>query len=349
MSRLIFSPVESWGTAARRLSQTNAGGLLLLIVASWWLYGIVGQGFLSSFNLFTLSQLVSETIVIGLAQLVLIAIGRLNLAVGAIGVCVAMTTGWLMAEAGLEPVVSAALGIAFGGAIGAFAGWLELRTGLQSFIVTLAIQSICIGAVLILSGGASITDLPAGLVALGSAQLFSPYLSVLIVPAAISTALLHWLYGYSSAGWKMLSIGANQKAAELSGVAVPRMIIASFALSGLLSGIAAMMEMARVAAALPSLGGDWLLASFIVPILGGAALAGGSISIAGAILAAVFIESINSGLVSMNVDPYWQQFAQALALLLAVLLDRARRSARWPSAREPAARSSTIGGDVGQA
>jgi ribose transport system permease protein len=123
----------------------------------------------------------------------------------------------------------------------------------------------------------------------------------------------------------MLAVGANQRAAELSGIPVPRIVIMSFALSGLLAGVAGLMEMARVSAALPSLGTDWLLLAFIVPILGGTPLAGGAVSIGGALVAAIFIESINSGLVSVDVAPYWQQFAQSIVLLVAVVADQARR------------------------
>lgn len=310
---------------ARLSGQSTTGGLLLLTAISWLVYQSIGEGFLSSFNLFTLSQLASETAVIGLAQLVIIVIGRLNLAVGAVGAVVVMFTGWLIGVAGVNPVLGIVCGLLLGGAAAALIGWLELITGLSSFIVTLAMASIYVGAVLILSGGASISSLPQSITDFGSNQFVTPSLSLLVIPAALITALLWYMYHRSSLGWKMLAVGANQKAAELSGVSVPRIVIASFALSGLLSAAAAIMEMSRVAAALPSLGTGWLLAAFIVPILGGTALSGGRVSLLGALVAALFIESINSGLVSLSVDAYWQEFAQAIVLLVAVLSDQARR------------------------
>lgn len=317
--------VWPWRAHLRRLGRSNTAGLIFLTAISWWIYQAVGQGFLSSFNLFSLSQLAAQTAMIGFAQLVVVVIGRLNLAIPAIGVTVVMFTGWLVGVVGINPILGILAGLLLGAAIGAFAGWLELKTGLQSFIVTLALQSVCIGAVLILSGGASVSTLPAGVTRLGGAMLFVPELSVLVIPALVASALLWYLYLRSSLGWKMLAVGANQQAAELSGVAVPRVVIISFALSGLLAGVAGVMEMIRVAAALPSLGTGWLLSSFVVPILGGTALAGGSVAVGGALVAAVFVASVNSGLVSLNVEAYWQQFAQAAALLIAVLLDQARR------------------------
>lgn len=311
------------GLAAAGLS--NAGVLLVLTALSWIVYQTLGDGFLSSYNLFTLSQLASETLLIGFSQLVVVVIGRLNLAVGGVGVAATMATGWLMAAAGFPPVVALPLGLAFGALLGAVLGLLELATGLGSFIVTLAMSSIYVGAVLILSGGAAISTLPASVSDFSNDPLFTPSLSWLAVPALFAAAALWWLYNRSVPGWRMLAVGANQRAAELSGVRVRGAVLGSFALSGLLAAGAGLMEMSRVAAALPSLGVGWLLSSLVVPILGGTALAGGSVSVAGALVAAVFIESIDSGLVSLNVPTYWQQFAEAVVLLVAVMADRALR------------------------
>lgn len=336
------SMIAPWRARLRALNASNTAGLVLLTAVSWLIYEELGEGFFSSFNLFTLSQVAAQAALIGFAQLVVIVIGRLNLAVAAIAVSVVMFSGALIGVAGLNPIAGMVAGIILGAAIGAFTGWIELKTGLQSFIVTLAMQSVLLGAVLILTGGASVTTLPASITRIGGAILVVPELSVLVIPTIIVAVLLWYLYSRSALGWKMLAVGANQRAAELSGVAVPRVVVISFALSGALAGAAGLMEMARVAAALPSLGAGWLLSSFIVPVLGGTVLAGGSVSVGGAIIAAIFVASINSGLVSLNVEAYWQQFAQALALLIAVLIDQARRRRRpSPPAERSAAEEGT--------
>lgn len=321
------------------LRNSNVAGLLLLTMISWTVYQFLGEGFLSSFNLFTLSQLVAQTAVIGFAQLVVLVIGRLNLAVGAVGVSVVMFTGWLAGPLMVNPVLAVVAGLLLGALLGMAMGWLELRTGLNSFVVTLAVQSIYVGAVLVISGGASVSALPDSVTKVGGAPLFTPGLSVLALPALVIAALLWYLYHRSSLGWKMLAVGANSRAAELGGVAVPRVVIMSFALSGLLSGVAGVMEMTRVSAALPSLGTDWLLSAFIVPILGGTMLTGGAVSVGGALVAALFLESINSGLVSLNVAAYWQQLAQALILLVAVIADQTGRSRRLRAKNEVTVRA----------
>ena len=178
---------------------------------------------------------------------------------------------------------------------------------------------------LIASGGAAISTIPPSLAAWSDETLFGPALSVVVVPALVITALLLVLFHRSTWGWKMLAVGANQRTAMLSGVGVTGVVGGGFALSGALAGVAALIETTRVAAALPSLGTGWSLSSLVVPILGGTALSGGAVSILGALVAALFLESINSGLVSLDVPAYWQQFAQSAVLLAAVIADQIRR------------------------
>lgn len=303
-------------------------GLLLLSAASWAIYARIGEGFLSSFNLFTLSQLLAETAVIGAAQLVVVAIGQLNLAVGAVGAITVMSTGWLAGPAGIPLVPALLIGVVEGAACGALMGWLERLTGLGSFIVTLAMASIYTGLVLIASGGAAVSALPQALTDFGANPLVLQSLSWLVVPAAIVYGGLWILYRRTRSGWQMLAVGASERAATLSGVPTGRVVVTTFALSGALSAVAAIMEMARVASALPSLGTDWLLLSFIVPVLGGTALRGGAVALGGALAATLFVVSINSGLVSLGVNAYWQEFAQAVVLLLAILAERTARGAR---------------------
>lgn len=307
-------------------SRSNAGSLLALTALSWLIYRTFGEGFLNSYNLFTLSQLAAETAIIGFSQLVVVVIGRLNLAVGAIGVAVAMSTGWMVGIVGVSPVLGLLLGLVLGSLLGALLGLLELATGLSSFIVTLAMSSIYVGIVLIASGGAAISSITPSITGFSDDTLFIPAVSMLVVPALLITALLSGLYHRSTWGWEMLAVGANQRAAELSGVGVPRIVVGSFALSGTLSAVAALIEMSRVASSLPSLGISWLLPSLVVPILGGTVLSGGSVSIAGALVAALFVESINSGLVSLDVPAYWQQFAQSIVLLIAVVAGQRHRA-----------------------
>ena len=69
---------------------------------------------------------------------------------------------------------------------------------------------------------------------------------------------------------------------------------------------------------------NWLIISFAAPIIGGASLSGGHISIIGTLLAVVLIARIENGMVLVNVDPYWVQFLLGALILAAVGINRLR-------------------------
>jgi ribose transport system permease protein len=111
----------------------------------------------------------------------------------------------------------------------------------------------------------------------------------------------------------------------MSGVPVGRRIIAAHTLSGVLAGVAGLLTVARVGAAMPAVGGqDWLLPSFLGPVLGGAALAGGFVSVCGTMLGAALVTTIRSGLLVMGIGNFWLDLFLGLFLLAAVLLQRYR-------------------------
>ncbi len=95
--------------------------------------------------------------------------------------------------------------------------WLELSTGLNSFIVTLAMGSVYTGLMLILSKGVSVSVLPPAVTAFGSRSLLSPYLSFLVIPAVVLAGVLWYLYQRTSVGWKILAVGGNETAPASAG------------------------------------------------------------------------------------------------------------------------------------
>ncbi|MER9064888.1 hypothetical protein NKI16_33600, partial [Mesorhizobium sp. M0698] len=84
-----------------RFYLTNEFGLIALIVVFALGFKFTTEGFFSAFNLFTLGRIAAVNIMIGLAMMVVVMTGGLNLAVGAIGVCAAMTCGYLIEVVGL--------------------------------------------------------------------------------------------------------------------------------------------------------------------------------------------------------------------------------------------------------
>jgi len=300
----------------------NVGGLAIVILILIALISTLSPRFLSPFNLFTLTRNLAIDTVIGFAMMVVLACGHMNLAVGSIGVSAIMATGFLLEGLGLPIPVSIAGGLATGALMGWLNGILVVKTGIHSFVITLATASLYFGLMLILTKAEAFRNLPEAFNALGKARI-GYYSALLFVTGFVAAGLLI-LFKYSVVGRQILAAGANPLAAELSGAPVGRVIVIAHTLSGLIAGIAGVMVTARLAAALPSVGADWLLPSFLAPLLGGTLLVGGFVSVIGTLLGAVLVTVLQNGLVLMDIGSFWIQFYLGITLLVAVVLDRLR-------------------------
>lgn len=314
-------------------SQTTVLGLVVLIALAWTGFTIIGgSGFLGSFNLYSIGQLAARDAVLGLAQALLIVVARMNLAAGGIGAVCTSLLGYLLVVAHV-PLWLALVAVGVVGVLaGLLMGFAELASGLSSFIVTLAFLSIYDGGALLATHGRQFEITSPAMKMLGNGMLFSPAICPLVAVAVVCGVLCWLLYFRNSLGWKMLAVGANERAARASGVSIAGVVLAAYALSGLLCGVAAVMNASYELNVNAGFGADWLLPSFIAAVLGGVALNGGEISVAGILLAALFYDSLQSGLTIINVPSYWIELPQGLVLLAAVLLDQARRRRARPLA-----------------
>ncbi len=312
---------------AQRVTFSSEFGLVLLIAFAFAIFAGLLPGFISPFSLFTIGRQVGIDTMIGLSMMAVIVTGGLDLSVGAIGVCAAMAFGWLIERAGIPLPLCIPAAILFGAGLGFINGITVVKSGVHSFIITLASMSIFFGVMIFLSKAEAFRNLPALVPAFGKLR-FGGLVSAMLVLSMVVCAALSILYRYTDLGRRMLAVGANPRAAEISGVRTDRTIMACHALTGALAALAGLMVTARTGAAVPSmtgqLGQDWLLPAFLAPVLGGTLLSGGRVSVLGTFLGAALVNIITSGLLLMRVGEFWILAFLGLLLLTAVLTDRGR-------------------------
>jgi len=297
---------------------------VLLAVSLLVIFLIVfSNRFLTSTNFFATSRAFSLWAVIGFSQLFALVIGHLNLSVGAIGGLSAVTTGWLFQAYELPVWIPVLAGIAVGTSCGLLNGLLITKTGINAFVITLGTASVYTGMIFGFTHALPFSQIPSSFEYIGGGSLFGivPILFFIMVGIAI---ILWLFFNYTVLGRRMLVTGGNREAARLSGINIDRVILLAHLFSGLLAGVGGVLYVARLGSAQPSIGMNWLLTSFAVPIIGGTALIGGTTSILGAVLGAVLITLISNGLVLLRVDIFWEQFFLGIILLIAVGIDRAR-------------------------
>jgi ribose transport system permease protein len=306
-----------------RLVRTDWLGPLVIIAVATIAVSFFDPSFLSPFNIQILMLAVAVNCVIAMSQMVIIAIGQMNLAVGAIGGLAAISFAGMMQIWGLPPLLAAPAALAIGVAAGLANGLLISATGISAFIITLASLSIFKGADLGITRAQPFYGVPESVKAFGNTTMFGP-IPWLALPAALVVAAMWYLLYRQRVGRYILAVGGNQSAAELSGISVARTLVCAHAISGLLAALAGVMLVARLQIGDPTIGDDWLIVSFAAPVIGGAVLAGGHVSVFGTLCGVVIVAIITQALVIFRIDPFFVQVVLGLLILWAVGVNRVR-------------------------
>jgi ribose transport system permease protein len=304
----------------QRVLSTEWSALAAAILIGFSILSLLSPAFLTEFNLYVMLRSFCVVLVVAFAQMLTLAVGQLNLSIGALGGLVAIAVGGVMEKFGLPVGLAILIGLLIGVAGGLVNGLLTVRTGINGFIITLATASAFEGVNLGITRSIPFYNLPPGFVAFGTERFFAmPYL---LIPPVIVAIALGFFLARTVPGRYLLAVGGNAQAAELSGIPRDRIIVLAHALSGLLAAVGAILAVAQLGSAQPTIGADWLIISFAAPIIGGAALTGGHISVAATALAVVLIVLIQNGMVLAQVDPYWVEFMLGALILAAVGLNR---------------------------
>lgn len=345
---------HSRGTSLlRRYIATPRFVLVVLIVVLVVVLVILKPSFLNGpFVIAPLLTSISIFAVVGLAQMVVLSIGHMNIAVGNMAAFGAMITGLTFDLLSFPLVLGIAAGLVGGALIGAFTGWIIARTGVNSFIVTLAMSFALLGLVptvyAALSAGSAFTVKPDGFDVLGRNTFAQVCLAgycgpaaipIMVIPALIVLAVIGLLYSRTRYGRELLLTGSNVKAAELSGIPTARRIVLAHTLSGLLATVAGILLACSVGSFTPSIGDEFMLQSFVGPILGGTLLAGGYVSVVGTVLGITLTLVIRKGLELFGVGIETLNVLLGVILLVALSADRVReirlRRGRTPDASTP--------------
>lgn len=318
------------GRLIRRHAWT-AGVWLLLIALIAWYTTLVPR--FTGFEASSIARTGLPLAFLAIAQAIVVIGGGIDLGLGALMVLSGVTVARVMETVGLGPAIGIALVvIVLAAVLNGAVGLLIARTGVPDIVVTFSTLFIYGGLalwVLPSPGG----GMPGGLrllftgseVGIGS----NPWPSIAVV--ALTTAVV-WYIMRQRAGLSVYALGSSPQAAFLSGLAVVRTKVFSYAIAG---GLAALAGLATIAItgsgdARFSIASDATLNSVAAIVLGGIALTGGVGSLLGAVAAAYALQMLSPIMTALRVDPNQAQVVQGTLIVLVVMaggLWRARREA----------------------
>jgi len=279
--------------------------------------------FLDIDNLTDILMNISILVIVAMAQTMVILTGGIDLSVSSIIGLVAMMVGFVLkANPEFPTVFSVFLGLALGAILGSFNGFIITIGDVPPIIATLGTLSIYRGLVFFYSQGTWINsfELPASIKTLSKGQLLGlPNLIVIAVIIAILTLLF---LRYTRLGRNIYAVGSNSTASEYAGIRPQRIKFIVYVVSGLVSGLAAVLWISRFESAQTNTALGFELNTVTAAVIGGVSTSGGVGSIPGVLLGALLLGIIQNSLTLVRISPFWQLAAQGLLIIVAVVTDK---------------------------
>ncbi|WP_394890492.1 ABC transporter permease [Mesorhizobium sp. AaZ16] len=214
--------------------------------------------------------------------------------------------------------------LAAGGLLGAFNGAAVAYFRMAPFVVTLATMTVVGGANVWLTGSQSVFGYPAVFENVVLARFLGLPLSVWVF--LLGTALATAVMSASPFGRQVKAVGFNPKAAEIARVRVPRVIFATYVVSGVLAALTGILLVARLGSASANLGSDSLLLDIISAcVIGRVSIYGGVGSPLHAALGALFVTLISNSLNQLGVSYFASLIIKGCIIIVFVYLDKAIR------------------------
>ena len=319
--------MQNLSSARARLADINFGVIstpLVFVVAIlvFWIFS-PGHRFLDPRNLGAIAKLTPDIGVIALGVGVLMICGEFDLSVGSVlALCAYLFTQLLMI--GLNPFLAFALMLFVGAMFGLINGFLVVRTGLPSFIITLSTMLFWQGLVYGISGMSPISILPY----VPTDSAFTQMLTGQIGPiphqilwylafAVILGVVLH----LGKFGNWVFATGSNQEAARAMGINVSVTKVICYMIVGILCAFAAMLQSTRLGSFAASQGFGFELKAIAAVVVGGTSLRGGVGTMLGIALGVFIIQVLDNGLILIGVPVFGVNTFIGIAVIVFVILN----------------------------
>lgn len=330
-------PRAGAGAARRRTLRSRIPdevGVIIALVLLVALVSIANPNFLTFRSLGQLFSNAALTGMLAVGMVFVIAIREIDLSVGWIFNFSAVIAGTLMVWE-VEPFLAAGAGILFGGLLGLINGLLTVGLRLPAIIITLGTLSAFRGLSLIVNNSRAVVppDKEGAFFTMWTHKLFDVLPSVAIAFLLLAV-VMHIVLQHSRFGYRAQAMGSNPDAARLAGIPVERTRLMVLILMGLIAGLAGVIFLGFRGAIDPTSGDAFLLPVIAAVIIGGTPLSGGRGSIFGAVLGALIIQVIQSGILFLGIDARWSIFVTGAVIVIAVAIDQLVRRQRSRRARD---------------
>jgi ribose transport system permease protein len=318
----VSHPVRPGSFVGSLTSKNQIVLIAVLAVISLGISLAVAQ-FYSSANIIAILRQTGLVLVVASGMTMLLITGEVDLSVGASIAFVGVVAMDVINQTN-SVFLGGLAGILFGGAIGLVNGLVVTRLKVNSLIATIGTMMILQGSVFLYSREAvqnhhhlpSFVDIGAG------------YVGPLPIPVIIAAAVFvaaYILLRHTTLGRYLYAVGANPKAARLSGLRTDQIKLFAFVATGLLVGVAGLILASLMNAGQPTAGRGFELVVIASVILGGTSLSGGRGTLIGTLLGVLVLKVIDNGIIMLQWSQDLQMIVPGVVLIIATWLDLVRR------------------------
>lgn len=312
----------------KKLAKSNEGVIAMLIVLIVAIFSVLSPEFRTVNTFFNMTRAMFITSILAISSLFIFIVGGLDLSFMAVASFSMYTVVHVFTKyaPGAPIILMFLLGAVIGVTLGLINSFFVIITKMPIFIVTLATQFMFSGACLAFVGTSKL-EVPKAMVAFSQASLITAAdargntigINIAILFVIILYISVFLVLKYTKFGRSLYAIGGDTDAAKRVGINVSKHIVAVFALSGLISSVAGVMNGALLRLAVPGdlVGGELTVIAAV--ILGGAKNSEGKGTVPGTLLGVVLIIVISNSLNLLKVPSYWQQAVLGSVILLGTI------------------------------
>jgi rhamnose transport system permease protein len=304
------------------LSRFREFGIILIILILAILVSLRAPVFLTLGNFRDILLDISILVIVALAQTMVILTHGIDLSVGSsIGLVAMMVAFTIKANPNMSMVLVVLLGMALGAALGTFNGVIIAIGKVPPIIATLGTLGIYRGMVFLYSQGYWVPpyQLPNDFKLLSKGTVLGvPNIIIFAIAVAI---LVYYFLNYTRTGRNIYAVGSNPDAAQYVGIRKQRIIFLVYVLTGIAAGLGGVLWASRFESSQTNTALGFELQTVAASIVGGVSISGGVGTVPGVLLGALLLGMINNSVTLVRISPFWEQAAQGLLILIAVVSD----------------------------
>ena len=306
----------------RNLTRFREFGIIIFILILAVIVSLRAPVFFTVGNLRDILLDISILVIVALAQTMVILTHGIDLSVGSsISLVAMMVTFTIKTYPNISLVLIVLLGMVLGAVLGMFNGLIIAIGKVPPIIATLGTLSIYRGMVFLYSQGYWIPpyQLPDTFKLLSKGTVLG--IPNIVIFAIVVAILVYYFLNYTRTGRDIYAVGSNPDAAQYVGIRKQQIIFLVYVLTGIAAGLAGVLWASRFESSQTNTALGFELQTVAASIIGGVSISGGVGTVPGVLLGALALGMINNAVTLVRISPFWEQAAQGLLILVAVVSD----------------------------